>query len=300
MLWWTSVSTWARDGWPLQSCSSLSMQAGSMRLQGNCCSGTTPAARKTPLSRLDARPRSSFGAEPRRSSRQPPDISQAGQKARLRLGPFHLHHFQPLVRLQVALATKPVFHGRLKAFEGHVRPGFEHSVGHGQRVVEDRIVGEVAHGKIVDPANRAGVPGAARVDPLNGKPAREHAFNVMDARPARAPIQSRLFLPRQLCALPLLGIHAEAFVIVVALSKVLAIVFHQQHTSLHGCFRAGRKPYFAVHLRLIKMKIGTLLDIGYDRALLTSVLSRISPRQHGLLQPALAGTLILTAAIASP
>ena len=101
-----------------------------------------------------------------------------------RLCPVRLQHFQLLTRLQVALAAKPVLHGRLKAREWHARSGFEHSVGQGQRVVEDRIVGEVAHGKVVDPANWARVPRAAHIDPLNGKPACEHPSNLMDARPA--------------------------------------------------------------------------------------------------------------------
>jgi len=128
-----------------------------------------------------------------------------------RLCPVNLHNFQPLARLQVALAAKPVFHGRLKALERDARPGFEHSVGHRQRVIEDWIVGEVAHGKVVDPANRARVPDAAHINPLNGKPAREHPSNVMDAgrrgvHPRANPNRRRtLFRSRYLCAFPLLA-----------------------------------------------------------------------------------------------
>lgn len=52
----------------------------------------------------------------------------------------------------------------------------EQSVALGQRVVEDRIVGEVAHGKIVDPSQRTGVGTPIRIDPENGEMAREHAL----------------------------------------------------------------------------------------------------------------------------
>jgi len=47
---------------------------------------------------------------------------------------------------------------------------------------------------------------------------------------------------------------------------MLSIAFHQQHAGLHGSFGAGWKPYFIIHLRLIEMKIGTLLDIGHNSA----------------------------------
>ena len=58
--------------------------------------------------------------------------------------------------LQVAFAAEPVFHGWLKAVEWDVVSGFEKAIGDGQSVVEDSVVGEVAHGEIVDPVDGAG------------------------------------------------------------------------------------------------------------------------------------------------
>jgi hypothetical protein len=47
-----------------------------------------------------------------------------------------------------------------------------------QGVVEDRIVGEVAHGKVVDPANRARVRRAGWIDSLDGDAAHKHDFTL--------------------------------------------------------------------------------------------------------------------------
>jgi hypothetical protein len=53
-------------------------------------------------------------------------------------------HFKPLVCFEVPLAPEPVLHGGLKPFEGHAQTGFEHAIGNGQRIVKDRVVGEIA------------------------------------------------------------------------------------------------------------------------------------------------------------
>lgn len=65
---------------------------------------------------------------------------------------------------------------------GERTPRLKQPVGHGKRVVQDRIGGEVAHGERVDRAQRGGVPRAAGIDVLDGKPPREHGSTVMDGR----------------------------------------------------------------------------------------------------------------------
>lgn len=58
--------------------------------------------------------------------------------------------------------------------------GFEKTVGYGKRVIEDRVVGEIAHGEIVNPPNRACMTLAGRVDALDGKHSCEHGFTVTE------------------------------------------------------------------------------------------------------------------------
>jgi len=75
--------------------------------------------------------------------------------------------FEAVFRLEIAFAAEPILHGRLEAIEGDAVAGFEQAIGNGQRVVEDRIIGEVAHGEVVDPGNGAGVGCARLVDSLD-------------------------------------------------------------------------------------------------------------------------------------
>ncbi len=56
--------------------------------------------------------------------------------------------------------------------------GFEQSITGRERIVEDRIVGEVAHREIIDLPNRARMPLARRVDALDSKFSREHAIRL--------------------------------------------------------------------------------------------------------------------------
>jgi len=60
--------------------------------------------------------------------------------------------------------------------------GFKHTVGGGERVVEDWIVGEVAHGEVVDLADGTGVRSAGGVDSLDGNAALEHSSTLLDGR----------------------------------------------------------------------------------------------------------------------
>jgi hypothetical protein len=76
------------------------------------------------------------------------------------MDPSQLMDFEPLIGFQIAFAAKPVFHGQVETVERDAMAGFEQSVGGGKRVIEDRVVGKVAHGKVVDPADGAWVRGS--------------------------------------------------------------------------------------------------------------------------------------------
>lgn len=80
---------------------------------------------------------------------------------------------------EVAFAAKPVFHGGLEAVEGDVVAGFEQAIGDGEGVVKDGVVGEVAHGKIVDPVERAGSFGTVGGEAMDGNFAHEHASTLV-------------------------------------------------------------------------------------------------------------------------
>ena len=54
-------------------------------------------------------------------------------------------------RYQIALAAKPVFHRRLQSLQRHAMARLQHAILRRKRVVEDRIVGNVAHREVVDP-----------------------------------------------------------------------------------------------------------------------------------------------------
>jgi hypothetical protein len=92
------------------------------------------------------------------------------------LGEFY--DFEALAGLEVAFAAKPVVHGSVEAVDGDAMAGFEQAVGDGEGVVEDGVGSEVAHGKAVDVAQRAGMALARRVDALDGQAAGEHGNRV--------------------------------------------------------------------------------------------------------------------------
>jgi hypothetical protein len=52
--------------------------------------------------------------------------------------------------------TEPLLHCSLQGVEGDAEAGFKQAVGHGKRVVEVGMVGEVAHGEAVEPGERYG------------------------------------------------------------------------------------------------------------------------------------------------
>jgi hypothetical protein len=83
---------------------------------------------------------------------------------------------------EVAFAAEPVFHGGVKAIEGDVVAGFEEAVGDGESVVEDGVIGEVAHGEVVDPMEGTGGWGAVRGDTVDRDFTDEHVSTVKHGR----------------------------------------------------------------------------------------------------------------------
>ena len=83
--------------------------------------------------------------------------------------------------LELAFTPKPVLHSGLEAVEGDAVPSFQQSINNRKRVVEDRIVRKVAHSKVVDPVDRAGMALACGVDALDGESADEHGSTLTDA-----------------------------------------------------------------------------------------------------------------------
>ena len=59
--------------------------------------------------------------------------------------------------------------------------GFEEALCGGESVVEEGVVGEVAHGEVVDLVDRAGGFRAVPVDAMDGEFADEHGFSLIDA-----------------------------------------------------------------------------------------------------------------------
>jgi hypothetical protein len=96
-----------------------------------------------------------------------------------------LDNLEPLASFQVALAPEPVFHGREQAIERNAMPGFEHSVCGREGIVEDGVVGEIAHGKAVDVPDGAGMALTSSIDALDREAPRKHGFTVQDTAPRR-------------------------------------------------------------------------------------------------------------------
>lgn len=62
-----------------------------------------------------------------------------------------------LFGLKIAFAAEPVLHGGPELIERDTVTGFEQAIGGGESVIENGVIGEVAHGKVVDPFDWAGV-----------------------------------------------------------------------------------------------------------------------------------------------
>jgi hypothetical protein len=63
---------------------------------------------------------------------------------------------EPFVLLEVAFAVEPVIHRRAQAVERDAIAYFQHAVGDGEGVVEGGVVGEIAHGEVIQPLDGAG------------------------------------------------------------------------------------------------------------------------------------------------
>ena len=89
-----------------------------------------------------------------------------------------LSNFKPVIRLQVAFASEPVFHGRLQAIERYAIACFENAVGSRKGVIEERIVREVAHGEVIDPRDGARVVLARSINAHHRKSPHKHVSNL--------------------------------------------------------------------------------------------------------------------------
>ena len=58
---------------------------------------------------------------------------------------------------QITLAAEPVLHVGSKPIEWDTGPGFDQSIADRKRVVKNGIVGEISHGKTVEPLQRHGM-----------------------------------------------------------------------------------------------------------------------------------------------
>ena len=85
------------------------------------------------------------------------------------------------VGFDISLAAEPIEHGGVEAVEWDAVAGFEEAVGDGEGVIEEGVIGEVAHGEVVDPGDGAGVAHALGVDALNKDAPEEHDFNLIGA-----------------------------------------------------------------------------------------------------------------------
>jgi hypothetical protein len=79
-----------------------------------------------------------------------------------------------VVRREVAFAAKPVLHFDAELIEGDAIADFEKAIGDRQGVVEDGVVGEVPHGKVIDPLDGAWMGCSSRVDAFDGEFAEKH------------------------------------------------------------------------------------------------------------------------------
>lgn len=81
---------------------------------------------------------------------------------------------KPFFWFEITFAAEPVLHGELEFVQRDAVSGFEETVGGGERIVEGGIVGEVAHGEVVDPVDGTQVRLAFGVDAFDKELASEH------------------------------------------------------------------------------------------------------------------------------
>jgi hypothetical protein len=88
-----------------------------------------------------------------------------------------LANLKPFIRFQVAFAPKPIFHRSLQLIQRNAISRLQNPVCNRKSVIENSIVGEVPHGKVVNLSDRAGVARAGGVDSDHRQSPRKHGFN---------------------------------------------------------------------------------------------------------------------------
>src|SRR5271163_1286043 len=83
-------------------------------------------------------------------------------------------HHQSLAWLQIALAPEPILHRGSERVDRHTEADLQQTVSNRQRVVKNRVVGEVAHSKVVDPGDRTGVGRPIEVEAQDSQLAGKH------------------------------------------------------------------------------------------------------------------------------
>ncbi len=87
-------------------------------------------------------------------------------------------YLQPLIGLQIPFAPEPVFHRVSQPIEDNSMPNLQQSIAGRKRIVEDCIICEVAHGKVVDLADRARMARAGRIDPFHNDAPGKHGSTL--------------------------------------------------------------------------------------------------------------------------
>ena len=91
----------------------------------------------------------------------------------------YFRHFDSFLGRNVPLPPKPLLHGTLQPLHRHSVPGLEQAVRYRQGVIEDRVVREIAHGKVINPVNWARMPHPGRIDPLHSQFSGKHGIRLI-------------------------------------------------------------------------------------------------------------------------
>lgn len=103
------------------------------------------------------------------------------QASRLLAGARNIFNAESFGCGEIPFASKPVFHRGGEAIERDAQSGLEEAVGDGESVVEDGVVGEIAHREVVDPGDGAGISCTIRGDAVDAEFAKPHEHSVPGA-----------------------------------------------------------------------------------------------------------------------
>ena len=81
---------------------------------------------------------------------------------------------KPFFWFEIAFAVEPVLHGGPEFIERDTVTGFEQAIGGGEGVIENGVIGKVAHGEVVDPVDGTQVRLAFGVDAFDTELPDEH------------------------------------------------------------------------------------------------------------------------------